>query len=177
MRHFTFLIIIVFGQCLQAQDGSTKNFIGINPSITVEPFYEQGEFDINILPVVYQKPINNFVDVRLTSILSLGIRDKQSGINGVGFETAAPIFLNKREKDDLQSKGFFIASIFSLVRYTKEEHTNFGFWLEPGYIFSLDNDFSISIGGQFGATYFDHDKIRNKWGEHIGAKFIIGKWF
>jgi hypothetical protein len=69
-------ISMFFSNVLLAQENKHFNFIGINPSVTVEPFYEKGELDFNILPIVYQRLATKLVDIRLTSILNLGIQHK-----------------------------------------------------------------------------------------------------
>lgn len=93
-----FLILFCFTETLEAQNDKHFNFLGINPSVTIEPFYEQGEFDVNILPIVYQRSVTKRFDIRLTSICNLGIRNNGNAISHFGFEAAFPIFLNKRRK-------------------------------------------------------------------------------
>lgn len=61
-------ILVICKNPLLAQDDKRFNFIGINPSVTVEPFYDKGEFDINIFPIVYQRSLTKRLDIRLTSI-------------------------------------------------------------------------------------------------------------
>ena len=63
------LIINLFTFCLavNAQETITKHFIGINPSVTAEPFYEKGEIDINVLPFVYQRILTEHIDIRFIS--------------------------------------------------------------------------------------------------------------
>lgn len=36
----------------KGQENQRAHFIRLNPSVTVEPFYQEGEFDINIFPLV-----------------------------------------------------------------------------------------------------------------------------
>jgi len=168
-------IVFILQLNLSAQDKIKDNFIGINPSVTAEPFYEKGEFDINIFPLVYQRVINNHFDFRITSILNLGVREDKNRLSIYGIELAVPYFLS--QKGGNPSRGFLIAPILSLVRYSKEEHLNLGIWCEPGYNILMDKDYSLSIGLQFGATYFSYDNEQNKWREHIGVKIVFGKWF
>ena len=46
--------------CFYSAKGQSKRaiFIGLQPAITVEPDYEKNEFDINVLPIVFQSSIN-----------------------------------------------------------------------------------------------------------------------
>jgi hypothetical protein len=173
-----FLIIIISysNKSLRAQSEKRSNFIGINPSVTIEPFYEKGELDINIFPIVYQTPMSKILDLRLTSILNLGIRNEGNEISHFGLETALPIFFKAKLDKKESSKGFFVAPIVSLTRNRIEEHNNVGLWVEPGYHLLFDNNFAMSFGLQFGGTYFSYDNGQTKWGNHFGVKIIFGKW-
>lgn len=162
---------------LQAQDEFKSNFIGINPSVTVEPFYEKGELDVNIVPIVYQRPLARRLDLRLTSICNLGIRNAGSEISHLGLELGFPIFFVRKEDKRVSSKGFFAAPVVSLTRNRIAEHNNLGLWIEPGYHLLFDNSVAMSFGLQVGTTYFSYDDGQNKWGGHFGVKVILGKWF
>ncbi|WP_194776720.1 hypothetical protein [Pararhodonellum marinum] len=179
LKHIVFLvpILVFYGITLNAQDEKKYNFIGINPSLTVEPFYEKGELDINILPLVYQRPLTKRMDIRFTSILNLGIRNEGNEISHFGFETALPIFFKSKEVVKESSQGFFVAPIVSFTRNRIEEHNNVGLWIEPGYNLLFDNDFALSFGLQLGGTYFAYDNGHTKWGNHLGIKIIFGRWF
>ncbi|PRY85500.1 hypothetical protein [Mongoliibacter ruber] len=177
MKHFGVLIFFFcsFQYALQAQTDKPSFLIGVNPSVTVEPFYERGEFDINVLPVVFQKRLAERVDLRLTSILNLGIRSERNQISHYGLEVASPIFFKKNES--IYSQGFYTAPIISLTQNRLEQHHNVGLWVEPGYQFYFEDKFSLSLGLQFGATYFTYATQDDSWGSHFGVKVIFGRWF
>lgn len=120
------IILVLFYSPLKAQEDVNINFIGVNPSLTVEPFYEKGEMDINIFPLVYQRPFSKRFDIRLTSIFNLGIRNNGNEISHFGLETALPIFFKAKEDKKESSKGFFVAPVLSLTRNRIEEHNNVG---------------------------------------------------
>ncbi|MFN3530548.1 MAG: hypothetical protein ACK417_11555 [Bacteroidia bacterium] len=161
---------------LLAQEGQRLNYIGINPSVTVEPFYNKGELDINIFPLVYQRTLTKRSDLRLTSILNLGLRNSANEISHFGFETAFPIFLRLKETKSEISKGLFIAPILSIARNRSEGHNNLGLWIEPGYNLLFEKNFAMTFGLQLGGTYFSYDHGQTKWGNHFGIKIIFGKW-
>ena len=169
-------ILVLQNTQLFAQEDKKYNFLGINPSVTVEPFYEKGELDVNIFPVVYQRPLTKRFDIRLNSILNLGIRNNGNEISHFGCETGFPIFFKPKETKNEISKGFFVAPIFSLTRNRVEEHNNLGLWIEPGYNLLFDNNFAMTFGLQLGRTYFAYDNGQTNWGNHFGIKIIIGKW-
>jgi hypothetical protein len=174
----TLLIVkFLFPIGLFAQREKTPNFFGINPSITVEPYYNKGEFDVNILPLVWQKPLFYRMDLRLTSILNLGVRETGNVISHYGMEFAG-VFLMKRktEKSDCSS-SWFAAPIISVSHNNIENRSSVGLWLEPGYAILFDNKFALSLGIQFGATSFISEQNEVSWGNHFGFKVVFGKWF
>jgi len=176
---FRFICLIVFVTGITTASAQSKRvpfFLGINPSLTVEPFYEKGELDISLLPIVFQRSISKRADIRFTSVLNLGIRKTGNQISHLGLETAAPFFLQKKESRQDYSKGFFIAPVLSLTSNQIEKHQNIGLWLEPGYHLLFDNAIAMSFGLQFGGTYFHYNNGATKWGSHFGAKIILGKW-
>ncbi len=183
MRSLFIKIVLLILFCLitiaesYSQKKKSINFIGLNPSVTVEPFYEKGEFDINVFPIVYQKTISQRVDIRIISIVNYGIRKSTSSFSHIGFQTAFPHFIIKKTDKLIPSKGFFVAPGFGITRNLMEKHTNFGLWIEPGYNLLFDDKYSLSFSIQFGATHFWYDSGTTKWGNHFGIKIIFGKWF
>jgi hypothetical protein len=175
-RFFYLIIGITLITDANAQSKRVPFFIGINPSITVEPFYEKGELDISILPIVFQRSVSKRTDIRFTSVVNLGIRKTGNQISHLGLETVFPFFLRAKESRQDYSSGFFIAPVLSITSNQIEKHQNIGLWLEPGYQLLFDNAVAMSFGLQFGGTYFHYNNGTSKWGSHFGAKIILGKW-
>ena len=171
------LTLSLFNLEIFAQGEKTASFWGITPSITVEPFYEKGELDINIFPIVFQKTITSRVDLRVASIVNYGIRNENSKLSHVGGQVSFPIHFSKKEEKSMPSKGFYAAPGIGSTRNLIEKHSNFGLWIEPGYFLQISPKYSISFGAQFGATHFWYDDGETKWGNHFGIKIIIGRWF
>ena len=172
-----FMILLINSITGVAQIKKTKNFIGICPSVTVEPFYQKGELDINIVPIVFQKTISKRIDIRVSTILNYGIRNTSSQISHLGVQMSFPIFLSKKEDLLFPSEGFFISPGLGFTRNRMEKHSNVGFWLEPGYCLKISENWSIFFGVQLGATHFDYDNGTQKWGNHFGIKIVLGRWF
>lgn len=183
MKHihpFTFLFIALLATCggrLNAQEAQRYFFIGINPSVTVEPFYEKGEFDVNIFPLVYQRPLTRRLDLRLTSVANLGVRANGAAMSHFGGEAALPVFFRAKDSRKERSSGFFVAPIVSLTRNRVEQHNNLGLWLEPGYNLLFENGFALAFGLQLGGTYFAYDDGQTSWGNHFGINIIFGRWW
>jgi hypothetical protein len=179
MKRLVFLLIIftLFNTVyVLAQHQRNAYFIGLNPSITVEPFYEKGELDINVFPLVYQQTITNRIDFRVSTILNYGIRKSRDEISHFGGRIAFPVFLKKKDDLSIPSKGIYFAPGIGLTRNRIENHTNFGFWLEPGYNLMITQKWTISFGIQLGATHFDYDNGTKKWDNHFGMTIILGFW-
>ncbi len=177
MKSFIILFFVMTVHMAFGQDKNRLNFIGISPGITVEPYYNSGEFDINVLPIVYQRSISNRMDLRLASTVNYGIRNGNDKLSHIGLELGAPLFLKKKENSAELSKGFFIAPVLSAARNYEAHHTNIGTWIEPGYNMLFEDRWALSLGLQFGGTYFLNDNSDNEWGNHFGVIVIFGKWF
>lgn len=176
----------LFSSSLFAQGDSTENRIserksihlwGFNPSITVEPYYRKGDFDINILPIVYQTSFSKRVDFRINPILNLGIRQDFNEFSHIGFEMATPIYIFKKEKRYLPSKGFFVAPVFSLTNTPSQSKMNYGYRGEVGYHFLINKKLGFSVGFQYGKTQFVYRLGENETTNHFGFKIIFGKWY
>ncbi len=179
MRKQIILLCIIILTCsfqLFAQLGKTKNFIGLNPSITVEPYYQKGELDLNIVPIVFQKTLTKRIYIKIASIVNYGIRNSNNTISHIGGQLSFPIFFLKKEDLKTPSQGFFVAIGGGFSRNIMEKHNNYGLWLEPGYNLMISENWSISFGVQLGATHFNYDNGDKKWGNHFGIKIIIGRW-
>ena len=68
------ILLIICTFQISAQE-KPANLLGFNPSLTVEPFYDKGEFDVNIFPLVFMHTLSIRTDLRFTTILNLGIRE------------------------------------------------------------------------------------------------------
>lgn len=172
-----FLMSLIMSNVVQAQAERMSQFLGINPGLTIEPFYQKGEFDVTIFPLVYQRSVTKIWDLRLGTILNLGIRDAGNRISHFGLEAATPFYFRKKESPTQPSKGLFLAPVISWTRNNIEKHHNLGLFIEPGYHLLFDSNFAFSFGAQFGATLFKYDTGASNWRNHFGVKIIFGKWF
>jgi hypothetical protein len=160
-----------------AQEKSVPLFVGLNPSVTVEPFYAKGEFDVGIFPLVIQRPLGLRWDVRASTILNLGVRNNGNGISHYGLELAFPFFFSAKPDRFTNSNGFYASPILSLTQNRMADHTNTGTWLEAGYFFPVTMKWGISVGLQAGVTHFNYSTEEPDWKSHFGVKAIVGRWF
>jgi hypothetical protein len=178
IKRFPIIIILLFVIFVENVYGQTKKptLIGIQPSITVEPFYEKGELDINIFPLVLEIPIGQRINFRFLPLANYHLGGEKNGFSDIGFYTVLPIFFNRRETTEIKPYGFYIGPVIGLGRNFINDHYTATFALEPGYLFQAKKSFTISIGCQFGASYFVYDSEPDKWIFHWGPKVTFGFW-
>jgi len=170
------LMVFLFIICFDASTQEKRPlFIGIQPGFTKEKFYEKNEMDINILPVVLEFPIAKRVNLRFISILNyhLGVNPQLSDI---GIQAVAPIFFRKNETIKERSHGFYIGPVLGLGQNIINEHFTTTLALEPGYMFTSNKRFALSLGIQYGASNFNYKNKESEWLEHFGIKANLGFW-
>ncbi|MEK6478446.1 hypothetical protein WJR50_12960 [Catalinimonas sp. 4WD22] len=68
MKKLSLMIILVLIIREQGYGQSdTPIFIGIQPNITVEPFYDEGEFDLDIVPIVFEASVGLRTNINVSS--------------------------------------------------------------------------------------------------------------
>ena len=169
---FTLLLITT---ALLAQDKKPL-FLGIQPGITKEKFYSKDEFDINIIPFVLQMPLSKKFDLRLTTLGNYHFGGT-SGFSDIGLQLVAPVFIfGHKEVTNSKSHGFYAGPVLGFGRNLINNHYTTTVAIEPGYMFSTKKHFTISLGLQFGGSYFNYDTEPNLWRNHFGFKINLGWW-
>jgi len=150
--------------------------VGIQPSITVEPFYEKGEFDVNVLPLIFETPIGSRMSIRLSPMANYHIGGTSNGISDIAFFTVLPVFFEKSESKESRLYGFYIGPVLGFGRNLLNDHYTSTIAIEPGYMFKAKKSFIITLGIQLGASYFSYDSQPNEWVFHWGPKITFGFW-
>lgn len=174
---FTYVIYLLFftsSVIAQAQE-KRPVFIGLQPSITKETFYEDDEFDINIVPLIVQVPVGKRIDIRATSEVNYHF-GPTNGISDVGVQFVMPVYLKKKENTKTISHGFYAGPVLGLGTNLIDDHNTLTIAVEPGYFFKASKSFSLALGLQLGASYFDYFDQPNAWYSHFGFKINIGFW-
>lgn len=169
-----FLLLMLNSRFILGQEKHPV-FIGVQPSITKETFYEKEDFDINIVPLVFQTPIGKIIDIRFTTLANYHFGSSE-GFSDIGFQLIAPIYFKKKEKIKMPSHGFYIGPLIGFSRNLLYNHYTTTPAIEPGYLFKTSNRFSLSLGIQLGASHFNYDNEPNKWVSHFGFKINLGFW-
>ena len=159
--------------------GQTKKsiYLGIQPSITVEPFYEEGELDINVFPLIFETPISQRINLRIVPMVNYHIGGVENGISDLSIFTVLPFFLKKNEENEnVKPYGFYVGPVLGFGRNLINDHYTTTIALEPGYMWEAKKSFTITLGAQIGASYFGYDSKPNKWVLHWGPKVTFGFW-
>jgi len=172
----TSLVALMLLICIESTAQEKRPlFLGIQPGYTKEKFYEKNELDINILPVVLEFPLAKRINLRFTSILNYHLGDNNQ-ISDIGIHTVAPIFFRKNENVKMRNHGFYIGPVLGLGQNIMNDHFTTTLAVEPGYLFEANKQFTLSIGIQYGGSYFDYKNKNSEWVEHFGIKINLGFW-
>lgn len=150
-------------------------FIGLQPGITKEQFYERDEFDINVIPLVFQIPLSQRLDFRFVTIANYHF-GTTNAFSDIGFQSIFPFYFKKKETTNSLSSGFYAGPVLGAGRNLINDHYTTTLALEPGYMFKTSKRFSLTLGLQLGASYFNYDYQPNKWVSHFGVKINLGLW-
>lgn len=168
-------VLIFFINNLYGQN-KRSIYVGIQPSITVEPFYEKGELDINVFPFIFETPISQRVNFRVLPMVNYHIGGVENGVSDVSLFTVLPVFFKKNEDENTKPYGFYIGPVLGFGRNLINDHYTTTIALEPGYMWETNKSFTITLGTQIGASHFGYDSKPNKWVLHWGPKVTFGFW-
>lgn len=151
-------------------------FIGFSPQLTKEEFYDKGEFDLNIIPVVIQVPVTRRIDFRLSTLGNFRFGGK-SKFSDLGFNLSAPVYFKRKDSIKQKSEGLFISPYLGLSRNVLDKHNTYNMAGQVGYFFLMGETFGMSMHVEYGSTLFIHDELAKEWGPHFGFKVNLGWWF
>jgi len=175
MKHLVlFFCLIAIGVESIAQ--SRPWFVGIQPGITKEKFYAENEFDINIIPIVIQTPLIKRFDIRVVTLANYHFGD-QSRFSDLGINVIAPYTFRIKENVLNRTHGFYLGPMIGASRNNLNRHNTLNLAGELGYMFEASKRFTLSLGVQYGRTYFDYDNSPSVWREHLAlTKINLGFW-
>ena len=168
------LLVLLLGSSHVNAQQKGALYLGLGPDITTEKEYEKGEFDINIVPLVFQYYLNKTVAIRASSLVNLHVGDG-SEISQVGGQLALPVYFLSKASSGIS--GIYLAPLVGMSHnYISEgqEITPAG---EAGYTWILPGGFTMNMGLQLGATYFTANDETAGWRNHSGIKFSLGYTF
>lgn len=172
----TLLILFIFLIRFSYSQTERRAFAGLQPAITVEPFYEDGELDINVFPIIFESRIGQRTNIRFVPIVNYHIGGTENGLSDLSLFTVIPVFLNKAESLSDKTFGFYMGPVLGFGRNILNDHYTLTLAMEPGYMFEAEKSFTITLGLQLGGSYFNYDAKPNKWVFHWGPKVTFGFW-
>jgi hypothetical protein len=158
----------------QSRSEERPLFIGVQPMVTIEPFYESGEFDVNVLPAVVGLELSASVDLKIAPIASWQFGG-HGGIRHLGAEINAPYYFRERPEGG-SDKGFFGAPLVAYTRNLMDDGNEVTVGVEVGYTILFEGGTELKIGLQEGATFFFGNPDTEKTVNRFGIKISFGKW-
>ena len=140
-----------------------------------EKFYEENEFDVNILPLVVEIPIGKRIDARFVNILNYHF-GPENQISDVGFQLIMPVFFTASADAKSPSYGLYLGPIYGWGRNFLNKHGTHTVGGEAGYQFKAGKAFTVSVGLQLRGSYLTFDNTANEWQNHFGIKVNLAWW-
>ncbi|MDD4150279.1 MAG: hypothetical protein PHE33_09640 [Bacteroidales bacterium] len=177
MKNLFLIIALLLASVVGNAQERRPIMLGISPAATFNKDYPSGAFDLNICPIAIQFPaIINNLDIRLLGLVNYGFRNYNSAIISVGGELTLPYHFDFGNGHKFISKGFFIGPGVAYKRNVHYLHSNTSIFLEPGYHFLFNENFSLIIDFQYGRKYFRYDSGQKVTQNHLGLKIVLGWW-
>jgi hypothetical protein len=178
MKRLTIILPLLLYVYITDAYGQTRTpvLLGVQPGVTIEPFYEEGELDVNVFPLLIEVPIGTRTNIKLAPLVNYHIGGEENGVSDVGLYTVFPIFIKERENREDVPFGFYVGPVLGFGRNLLNDHYTTTLAVEPGYMFEAKKSFTITLGVQFGASHFAYDNQPNKWVFHWGPKITFGFW-
>lgn len=173
---------MIFVQLSFAQESYlTSNYLGIAPSILVEPYDTINAIEINCMPIVYEFRIGkeNNLSFQLRPVLNYRIYRISSGFSQIG----GSLVFTKYYPSSYFAKFRLtpLLGVFSTYAYNRLDRIQtITLGIEPGIYFNISNKFSTSLNLQPGINLYPDEKsknfvnTKNGFKTHFGIIFHIG---
>lgn len=183
-RNFLFLLMLTlsFAQKAIAQETRlSKNYIGLSPSVLVEPYDTINAIEVNFLPFLYEYRIgeNHDLSLQARTILNYRFYEPQSGISQIG----GSFVLNKYFLNIFGDDFWLIPQLGTYFTYAHnrlDKIQTLTLGIEPGAYIKFSRNFSMSINLQPGINYYP-DTYSKQFADtksgfkgHFGMIFHIG---
>lgn len=147
--------------------GQSTYWVGLEPSVVIEPDYEDGEIDLGLLQLVVRGDLKGNLDWRCLLLNNYHVGGV-SGFNDLGIEMAAPYYLSSNEP----GTGWYIAPVVSAVYNLRLEQDKMTTAMEVGNSITISDKVGLNVGLQLGRTRFPG----GDWRSHFGVKVQVGRW-
>ena len=170
---FVFIVMMISTQ-VYADFSSNELLLGAQPALTFEPFYESGEFDVNLLPAVVGVSLGQHWDLRLASVVNYHHGGLESGLEQVGMQL---VIFSQVFSFSTMGNTYFGPCI-GYSRWNLRDLHSSTVCGEGGVIILWPSQWELKAGLQFGSTYFSTppDESDGNWASHFGVKISFGYW-
>lgn len=149
--------------------------LGIEPQFSREDWYDKNEWNINILPFVYESSLGAQSTLRLRSNLSIrtgGTDGTAISLLGLG---AAWLWYLDPQSNNGQYHGFNFGPVVILSYDFLDEINHSTYALEAGYAFALSKTWSMNVAMQSGRSFFSGGK--HPAADHFGIFIGLNRWY
>jgi hypothetical protein len=130
-------------------------FIGLMPGGTIDiiaPYYPIARYDINVVPFVFETPINTVTDFKFASIGIYRYGDSPR-LSATGGQVVFPRYFKAKQRYSEKSKGWYLGPFVSGIRDFYRNLYAVSPGLEFGAVFEDKRRFALSLNVQAGGTY------------------------
>ncbi|MEQ9186807.1 MAG: hypothetical protein RLP15_03670 [Cryomorphaceae bacterium] len=178
MRTFVLFAILLFTCALSHGQNKRYRFIGLMPGGFLEieaPYYPIERFTINVIPLVFEIPINTVTDFKFATIGMYEYGD-QPRLSVVGGQLVFPRYFRAKERYSEKSSGWYLGPFISGSRDFYRNLYSVSPGLELGKIFEDKRSFALSINLQAGGTYQFRMNRKNAIVPFVGINLGFGFW-
>lgn len=177
----TVLLLLVNKLSFAQEEPSTNNYVGLIPSVLVEPYDTIDAVEVNFFPFLYEFRTGerNDLGFQVRPILNYRFLENQSGFSQMGVSIVVNKYLlNMLDPNFWLKPQIAIFYTYAYNRLDKIQTMTLG--IEPGVLMQISNHFSLSLSLQPGINYYpdnfskDFVNADNGFKGHFGFIFHIG---
>ncbi len=173
------VFIFLFGHAQNpGKIGSTKNYIGIQPSFLMEPYDTIDALEVNILPLVFEHRFDSTSGIQFRTIVNYRFLEGGSGISQTGMFVGFNKYTNLIWGTDWLDFRYAPFTTYAYNQLDKIHTVTLG--IEPGFRMRTKSRFSLDVAVQPGINYypdkFSRDFVETESGfkSHFGIMFHAG---
>ena len=183
MKYLKFMIILIFivlcNEIVKAQNDPLKdNYVGLIPSVLVEPYDTIDAVEVNIFPFLYEFRVGekNDLGFQIRPILNYRFLKAQSGISQIGGTMVMnKYFLNIFDDDFWLKPQLGVYYTYAYNRLDKIKTMTLG--IEPGAFMKISENYTISVNLQPGINYYPNQYSQELVDSESGFKGHFGLIF
>jgi len=126
---------------------------GIHFQVYAEPHEADNPVYVNVLPLVYEHPLNEYVTVKAGALCGLRIADGVS-LGNIGLSLGLPVYPFGFGEGP---EGFFIGPLVLASRNIHTGETVISTAADAGYAFTITGSLGMTLGAEVGVSTFFKD--------------------